>query len=108
MTILEGSEFRSFSEQYVTYLIENFYQLYERRYYGNENAIVSLLDLQSAIREADLSEKQVQMVRCVMLGYTQREIASLLELTQPTVSHHLNNAVRKIARTMYKKRRNSP
>lgn len=55
---------------------------------------IDVLDLEQACRS--LTPRQQQILACWLQGYTQREIASLVGLSQKAVWKHLHAAFREL------------
>lgn len=65
---------------------------------GDYGAVDVMVDMERAIDLAGLTLKQAQVIYYVCLkGYTQKEVADLLGITQPAISQMLECATAKIA-----------
>ncbi|WP_438432329.1 sigma factor-like helix-turn-helix DNA-binding protein [Gorillibacterium sp. sgz500922] len=80
-------------------LLRDFYPIAERRYTGDYAACDLLLDLQDALKEAKLTDRQREVLS-LMYGprqLTQSETALAAGIAQKNVSLHLGAAVARIA-----------
>ncbi|MBH0358983.1 sigma factor-like helix-turn-helix DNA-binding protein [Bacillus toyonensis] len=70
----------------------------ERRYNGDYDASIVLLDLETAISNADLTDRQRQVLRLVYFeDMKQRDVAISLGITAPTVNLYKRLLAQKIA-----------
>lgn len=81
----------------VEHMIEEFNELCERRYYGDYEAVATIIDLLRAIREADLTDRQLEALWLTAMGYTQEDSGLLLGVSQQAFSKRYQSAVKKIA-----------
>lgn len=87
----------------VKLLLGDYNALTQRRYDGDYAACDILIDLDTAIERAGLTEKQVQCLRLFyVMQYTQKEIAKMLNVRQTHISRYLTVAATKIARVFEK------
>lgn len=72
----------------------NLHALRERRYVGDVGAIDTLLDFDTAIKHAKLTERQAEAIRLKYdVGLTQKEVARVMGVGQDVVSRHIGKAV---------------
>ncbi|PFS79594.1 sigma factor-like helix-turn-helix DNA-binding protein [Bacillus cereus] len=70
----------------------------ERRYNGDYDASIVLLDLETAISQADLTDRQRQVLRLVYFeDMKQRDVAISIGITAPTVNLYKRLLAQKIA-----------
>ncbi|PGB24784.1 hypothetical protein COM06_20005 [Bacillus toyonensis] len=70
----------------------------ERRYNGDYDASIVLLDLETAVANADLTDRQRQVLRLVYFeDMKQRDVAISLGITAPTVNLYKRLLAQKIA-----------
>lgn len=82
----------------VIYMLNNIHHLLQRRHKGVESVIVDLLDFADAVKDADLSDIQKDLLRKVYVeGFKQGEAAQSLGIVKSTASYHINSAIDKIA-----------
>lgn len=68
-------------------------------YNGDYKAVEILLDLDTAIKEADLTDRQLEVLRLYYVsGFEHKEIGDKLGIHRSTVSHYVRNAIKKIAK----------
>jgi DNA-directed RNA polymerase specialized sigma24 family protein len=80
-------------------LLEFNEELLERKFSGRWNLVDELVDLDHAISQATLTDKQRESVRLVYgENMGQGEAALALATSQPNISLHLTAAIRKIAK----------
>jgi DNA-directed RNA polymerase specialized sigma24 family protein len=80
-------------------LLRDYHALCERRYAGDYAASDILLDLNTAIKRAGLTDRQRQALRLVYVGqYRQTEAADKLGVSKQTVNRLISVATAKIAR----------
>lgn len=74
---------------YAKAILQNYTSLRERRFLGDMVAIEELIDLERAIRLANLKERQKQAIYYrYMLDYTQEKCAEILGITRITFLEH--------------------
>lgn len=79
-------------------LLRDYHALCERRYAGDYAASDILLDLNTAIKRAGLTDRQRQALRLVYVGqYRQTEAADKLGVNKPRINRLINVAATKIA-----------
>ncbi|MEX1029582.1 MAG: sigma factor-like helix-turn-helix DNA-binding protein [Paenibacillaceae bacterium] len=82
----------------VAVLLHDRSRLSSRRYVGDYTASDILIDLDRAIRLAQLTERQSQVIKFVFtLDMTQEAAAIAMQVTQVAVSKTLNGACKRIA-----------
>jgi RNA polymerase sigma factor (sigma-70 family) len=85
-------------EIYVEALLEYYYELDAKRGSGIYHLSDELLDLDTAIQKAVLTDKQREIIRLYYGTHAeQSEISSVLGISQPMVHKHAKSAIRKIA-----------
>ncbi|WP_079516544.1 sigma factor-like helix-turn-helix DNA-binding protein [Rossellomorea marisflavi] len=85
-------------EIYVEALLEHLDGLQEKRNMGMYHLSDELLDLEHAIKDADLTDRQLAAIELYFAqGYTQHEAAPMLGVSRQMVAKHLESAIRKIA-----------
>lgn len=87
-------------------LLRNYHALVERAYKGDYDAIIALVDLETAIRCASLTERQAEAIRLYYIegyfediyeaGDTQTQTARLMGVGQSSLSITLARAERRI------------
>lgn len=91
MTKLKAPSVRSILEQY--------HALYERQYKGDYDAVVALVDLESAISRAKLTARQAEALRLVYgEDLTQASAGERMGITQQAAALALDGAITKIQR----------
>ena len=81
----------------VEHMIEQFYELCERRYYGDTDAIVNVVDLLAAIKEANLTDKQTVALWLTAVGFSQEDSGYILGISRLAFHHRYHSAVRRVA-----------
>lgn len=90
------SELRSIN---VRPLLEQYHALYERQFKGDYDAVCALVDLETAISRASLTERQTQALRLVYgEDLTQASAGERMGITQQAVGIALDAAITKIQR----------
>ncbi|MBX6360543.1 MAG: DUF134 domain-containing protein [Acidobacterium ailaaui] len=80
-------------------LLRDYHALCERRYAGDYAASDILIDLDTVIKRAGLTDRQRQALRLVYVGqYRQTEAADKLGVSKQTVNRLISVATTKIAR----------
>jgi DNA-directed RNA polymerase specialized sigma24 family protein len=80
-------------------LLEFNEELLERKHTGRWNLVDELVDLDHAISQAGLTDKQRESVRLVYgENMEQQEVADRIGIGQPRVHKHIQAAIRKIAK----------
>jgi DNA-binding CsgD family transcriptional regulator len=82
----------------VRLLLANYNALKSRQYLGDYDATIILIDLETAISKAGLTDRQRQALRLVFEeDLTQAEAGKRLGITQQNVGKYVNSALVKIA-----------
>ncbi|MBO1582698.1 sigma factor-like helix-turn-helix DNA-binding protein [Bacillus sp. XF8] len=82
----------------VDLLLRHLPYMRERRYNGDYDASIILIDLETAISQADLTDRQRQVLRLVYFeDMKQRDVAISLGITAPTVNLYKRLLTQKIA-----------
>ncbi|RWQ72538.1 sigma factor-like helix-turn-helix DNA-binding protein [Bacillus cereus] len=82
----------------VDLLLRHLPYMKERRYNGDYDASIVLLDLETAISNADLADRQRQVLRLVYFeDMKQEDIATVIGVSRPMVSLYKRLIVRKVA-----------
>ncbi|HDR8522600.1 sigma factor-like helix-turn-helix DNA-binding protein [Bacillus toyonensis] len=82
----------------VDLLLRHLPYMEERRYNGDYDASIVLLDLETAISQADLTDRQRQVLHLVYFeDMKQRDVAISLGITAPTVNLYKRLLAQKIA-----------
>ncbi|KAB7657653.1 sigma-70 family RNA polymerase sigma factor [Bacillus sp. B2-WWTP-C-10-Post-4] len=82
----------------VDLLLRHLPYMEERRYNGDYDASIVLLDLETAISQADLTDRQRQVLRLVYFeDMKQRDVAISLGITAPTVNLYKRLLAQKVA-----------
>lgn len=85
-------------EIYVRALLDYREELEEKKYVGLWHLPDELADLDEAVRIADLTDRQREIIRLIFVQHKeQAEVANLLLISQPMVHKHVQAAIRKIA-----------
>ena len=61
------------------------------------NVVDEVVDLENAIRTADLTSRQIEVIRFYRKEFSEEEIAGMIGISQQMVSKHIYSAVRKIS-----------
>ncbi|MGM0846872.1 MAG: LuxR C-terminal-related transcriptional regulator [Bacillota bacterium] len=96
---------RALEEKYILYeakgikkVIKEFYNIKTRiETKGDFDGVILLVDLEKAIKEANLGNRQSQVLELNKIGYKQKEIAEMLGIDRKTVTATFNQACKKIA-----------
>lgn len=97
----QGGKRSAFSKHTVIKLLKDYYTIEERKYHrGDFESVIILEDLKRAIKQADLGNRQTQIVELWKQGYNRAEIARSLGLAPSTVKESIDSAATKIA-TVY-------
>ncbi|KKO54502.1 sigma factor-like helix-turn-helix DNA-binding protein [Paenibacillus sp. DMB20] len=79
-------------------LLKDRHHIAERRFYGDVSASDILLDLDSAITIADLTERQAETIMLIYgADLTQARVSEIMGITQKSVDEHIEAATEKIA-----------
>lgn len=79
-------------------LLNRIHHIRERRYRGDFDACILLLDLERSLEKIKLTERQKQILYLVFeKGYTQAEAGEALGITQQAVNDHILTVARKVA-----------
>lgn len=82
----------------VRQLLGEYNAIVDRQYNGDYDAIIIRMDLDEAIRRADLTDRQQAVIQLVFFDdYTQKEAGVALGLAQYNISRTINSALAKIA-----------
>lgn len=80
-------------------LLEQYHALYERQFKGDYDAVVALVDLESAISRAKLTARQAEALRLVYgEDLTQASAGERMGITQQAAALALDAAITKIQR----------
>lgn len=92
-------------ENYVRKLLTNIDQIYERQFaQGDYGATIMLIDLERAIKKAELTDRQVEAIRLVYFeGKSRAEVGRLKGIDRSVVSRHVNKGITEIAKSYEKK-----
>lgn len=93
---------RTYTRKKVRSLLNNYHEIKERRYNkADYNAVVEIADLERAIKEADLTNRQREALRLVYFErLTQKEAAQIMNVSRPAVSQFISAVITKIARVI--------
>lgn len=90
-------------------VLRNYHELTERQFVGDTDAICALVDLQTAIERAKLTDKQADALREYYIsgyfddvtrkGDTQTQAARRLGIDQSSLSRRIRNAEERINKT---------
>lgn len=83
----------------VEHTILEFYELCERRYCGDYEAVATIVDLLTAVKQTDLTDRQLEAIWLASQGYSQEDSGVLLGVSQQAFSKRYQSAIRKIAQT---------
>lgn len=79
-------------------LLRDYNALIDRQYAGDYDAVVLLVDLETAIERAGLTARQRQALALVYIeDLTQKDVAARLNIRQPNVAAYTDRACEKIA-----------
>lgn len=78
-------------------LLEQYHALYERQFKGDYDAVVALVDLETAISRASLTERQSEALRLVYgEDLTQASAGERMGITRQAVALYLDDSLAKI------------
>ena len=78
-------------------ILTNIHALRERRYVGDVGAIDTLLDFETAVKHAKLTERQSEAIRLKYdVGLTQKEAAQVMGVAPSTLSELISRATNEI------------
>lgn len=90
----------NFYEKRVRRLLTDIHRIEQRQYFkGDYGATEDLVDLECAIEQAELTDKQAESIRLVFVkDLEQAEAAQKMDVSQPNISLHISSAIKKIAK----------
>lgn len=87
-------------------LLRNYHALVERAYKGDYDAIIALVDLETAIERANLTDRQAEAIRLYYIegyfedvheaGDTQTQTARIIGIDRSSLSKRVSNAEARI------------
>lgn len=86
------------TERKVTAIMDMYDELDQRKYVGDYTALDYLDEFDEAVRDADLTGKQREVLHLLKLGYSQTDIVDTLSITKDSVSHIKKRLVTNIAK----------
>ena len=83
---------------HIKVLLQQFHAFQAKQYTGDYGAIVLLTDLEIAIKQANLTHKQREVLRLVYTtDLTQKEAGAILDISQQAIDMAVKAGIRKIA-----------